>query len=183
MARPRKPPVDYVDNKALHANLIKWKAQWKAAKASGTELPRLPDVIGKDILLISQNLAHRPNFSGYSFIQDMVGDGYENCVRYLHNFDPEVSDNPFGYITLIISRAFIRRIQREASHSYIRHKIMQGVMYDSDQVDASELNEFNTMVESISNDKSSDIISKFELDLVKKRDKAKINAANRGMSN
>jgi hypothetical protein len=182
MARPKKAPVDYVDNKELHANLVKWKAAWKIAKAAGRELPVIPNSIGKDILLISQNLAHRPNFSGYSFILDMVGDGYENCVRYLHNFDPEVSDNPFGYITLIISRAFIRRIQREASHSYIRHKIMQGVMYDADQVDASELNEFNTMVESTSNDKSSDIISKFESDLVKKRDKAKINAANRNIA-
>ena len=41
----------------------------------------------------------------------MISDGIENCVQYIHNFDPEKSKNPFAYFTQIIHYAFLRRIR------------------------------------------------------------------------
>ena len=43
----------------------------------------------------------------------MISDGIENCLQYVHNFNPEKSDNPFAYFTQIIYYAFLRRIQKE----------------------------------------------------------------------
>ena len=36
------------------------------------------------------------------FREDMISDGIENCVQYIHNFNPEKSTNPFAYFTQII---------------------------------------------------------------------------------
>ena len=39
----------------------------------------------------------------------MISDGIENCVQYIHNFDPEKSRNPFAYFTQIIHYAFLKK--------------------------------------------------------------------------
>ena len=41
------------------------------------------------------------------FREDMISDGIENCVQYIHNFDPEKSKNPFAYFTQVIHYAFL----------------------------------------------------------------------------
>lgn len=45
-----------------------------------------------------------------------------NCILYMHNFDPEKSQNPFAYFTQITHYAFIRRIEREKKYSYTKYK-------------------------------------------------------------
>ena len=79
------------------------------------ELPRISDYIGECFLKIIQNgLSYRPNFINYTYRQEMISDGIENCLQYIHNFNPEKSNNPFiTYFTQIIYYSFIRRIQKE----------------------------------------------------------------------
>jgi DNA-directed RNA polymerase specialized sigma24 family protein len=55
----------------------------------------------------------------------MIGDGIENCLQYVNNFDPEKSKNPFSYFTQIIYYAFIRRIQKEKKQTHTKHKIIE----------------------------------------------------------
>ena len=59
------------------------------------------------------------------FREDMISDGIENCVQYIHNFNPEKSTNPFAYFTQIIHYAFLRRIQKEKKQMEIREKIIE----------------------------------------------------------
>jgi DNA-directed RNA polymerase specialized sigma24 family protein len=59
------------------------------------------------------------------FKEDMISDGIENCVQYIHNFNPEKSQNPFAYFTQIIHYAFLRRIQREKRQLEIKNKILE----------------------------------------------------------
>ena len=54
----------------------------------------------------------------------MICDGIENCVRYIHNFSPEKSKNPFAYFTQIIYFAFLRRISMEKQLE-IKNKILR----------------------------------------------------------
>ena len=61
----------------------------------------------------------------------MVSDGVENCLLYIDNFDPEKSQNPFAYFTQIIYYAFLRRIQKEKKHLYIKYKSMQNEVINS----------------------------------------------------
>ena len=55
----------------------------------------------------------------------MISDGVENCLLYIDNFNPEKSKNPFSYFTQIIYYAFLRRIQKEKKHLYIKYKTME----------------------------------------------------------
>ena len=69
------------------------------------------------------------------FREEMVGDGIENCINYLNNFDPEKSKNPFGYFTQIIYYAFLRRIDREKRQLYIKHKTLENHMIMDEMAD------------------------------------------------
>ena len=60
----------------------------------------------------------------------MISDGIENCVQYIHNFNPEKSKNPFAYFTQIIHYAFLRRIQKEKKQLEIKSKIISKSGYD-----------------------------------------------------
>ena len=102
----------YVDNKKFYAAIVEIKEN---------EL-EISDYVGQCFLDIAQGLSNRPNFINYTFKDDMIFDGVENCIRYCHNFDPVNSKNPFSYFTQIIYYAFLRRIEKEKKQSYIKFK-------------------------------------------------------------
>lgn len=124
MARKR----NYVNNPDLLQALIEYRAACKEAEDAGDRNPQVPEYIGKCILLIATRLATKPNFSGYSYKEEMISDGIENCLQYIHNFDPEKSQNPFAYFTQIIWYAFLRRIQKEKKQTYIKFKASQNML-------------------------------------------------------
>lgn len=86
--------------------------------------PPVSEYMGVCFYKIATHLSYRPNFINYTFREEMVGDGIENCVRYAKNFNPEKSKNPFAYFTQIIYYAFLRRIQKEKKHYGIKKKII-----------------------------------------------------------
>ena len=59
----------------------------------------------------------------------MISDGIENCLQYIHNFNPEKSNNPFAYFTQIIYYAFIRRIQKEKKQAHVKHQLISKQEY------------------------------------------------------
>ena len=162
---------NYVNNKDLLAALIEYKEKCAEAEEGGEKNPVVPDYIGKCIMLIAQRLATRPNFSGYMYKEEMVSDGIENCLQYIHNFNPEKSQNPFAYFTQIIWYAFLRRISKEKKQMYIKFKASQRQMFDSETFDDST----GTMVGSVLPDYISEFIDDFETKnrLAKEKNKAK----------
>ena len=64
---------NYVNNKDLLAALIEYKEKCTEAEECGDKNPVIPDYIGKCIMLISQRLATRPNFSGYMYKEEKIG--------------------------------------------------------------------------------------------------------------
>lgn len=88
-------------------------------------LPRIPEYIGKCILLISTKLSGSPNFAGYSFREDMVADGIETCILRIHNFDPNKSHNPFAYFTQLCWFAAVQRIKRENKQKSIKSELIK----------------------------------------------------------
>jgi len=88
------------------------------------------------------------------FREDMISDGIENCVQYIHNFDPEKSRNPFAYFTQIIHYAFLRRIQKEKKQLDIKTKIIEKTGYDEvmvidDTALAGSASDYNSIKDSI----------------------------------
>ena len=71
---------------------------------------------------IAEGLSHKPNFINYTYRDEMIADGIENCLQYFNNFDPSKSKNPFAYFTQVIYFAFLRRIQKEKKQLYVKYK-------------------------------------------------------------
>ena len=115
----------YVDNKSLYATMVEFKEACKDAEECGEEAPPIPDMVGAALLKIANRLSTKPNFINYTFREEMVSDGIENCINYIGNFDPDKSKNPFAYFTQIIYYAFLRRIQKEKKQLYIKHKAIE----------------------------------------------------------
>ena len=124
-----KDPVDkdnvnhYINNKEFLKALIDYQADIKRCKKEGKPKPYVTDYIAMCFLQIAQRLSYRPNFINYTYKDDMISDGLENCLAYMHNFNPSKSKNPFAYFTQIIYYAFLRRIQKEKKQQYIKYKV------------------------------------------------------------
>lgn len=127
---PRKKE-NYVDNVKFYEELKKHRNACLRLK-KGKEKPQIPEYLGECFLKIATHLSHKPNFVNYTFKDDMVSDGIENCLRYVLNFNPEKSKNPFGYFTQIVIYAFIRRIQGEKKHTYIKYRLIEKSIIDGD---------------------------------------------------
>jgi hypothetical protein len=121
----------YVDNKHLYQVIIEHKQNIKDAEANGQPKPIIPNYVGHCILLIAKRLSLKPNFVNYSYREEMISDGIENCISYFDNFDPAKSTNPFAYFTQIIYFAFLRRIAKEKKQSYIKGKLIQDMAFDT----------------------------------------------------
>ena len=117
--------ANYIDNKVFYKEITEYKRMCLEAENSGEENPYIPEYIGECFLKIAEGLSNRPNFINYTFRDEMVMDGVENCVRYCGNFDPEKSKNPFSYFTQIIYYAFLRRIEREKKQTYVKYKMTE----------------------------------------------------------
>jgi len=128
---PKARSEHYVDNKKLYAEMKAFLDGVKEAEESGSDKPKIPEYIGECLLKISTRLSTKPNFINYTYRDEMISDGIENCINYIENFDPNKSDNPFAYFTQIIYYAFLRRIQREKKQLYIKHKSLErSVIFD-----------------------------------------------------
>jgi len=106
----------YVDNKRFQALLIERKS---IVVETGAR-PRITEELGGMLLRISENLSYRRNFINYSYREEMVGDGVENCLKYIDNYDTENYANPFAYFTQACFYAFVRRINKENKQTTVK---------------------------------------------------------------
>ena len=129
--KSKMDPAHYVDNKKFLAELLIYKTAVDAAKEAGQEIPQVPDYIGECFIKIATHLSYKSNFINYTFRDDMISDGIENCLTAAGKFDPTKSSNPFAYYTQIVFFAFIRRIQKEKKHQATKYKIIENLDLDS----------------------------------------------------
>ena len=165
---PKKKSEHYVNNKELLEALIVYRAKVRDEFFSrhGREptkedrskrwegKPPITNYLGECFLKIATHLSYKPNFVNYMFREDMISDGIENCVQYIHNFNPEKSKNPFAYFTQIIHYAFLRRIQREKRQLEIKNKILEKSGYsevfdDSNQIDGTTYADYNSIKDAV----------------------------------
>ena len=125
MTRTRKKTEHYVDNKVFLQAMIEYKDKCDKAEKRGRKSPPVTNYIGECFLKIANHLSYRPNFINYTFRDDMISDGIENCLQYLKNFNLKKSNNPFAYFTQIIYYAFIRRIQKEKKQTNIKYRMIE----------------------------------------------------------
>ena len=163
----RKRSEHYVNNKEFLAALIKYREDKEIAEIQGEPKPPIPRYIGECFLKIANHLSFKPNFVNYMFKEDMISDGIENCVQYIHNFNPEKSQNPFAYFTQIIKNSFIRRIEKEKKQHYIKIKNMQHY-YMLDEIEGVD----HPSIEA--NEITDEFVRNFEKTLTNKKKSAKV---------
>jgi hypothetical protein len=114
----------YVDNKKFLVAMIEYREKVQKAEDKKRTKPVVTNYIGECFLKIANHLSYRPNFINYTYRDDMISDGIENCLQYMRNFNPEKSNNPFAYFTQIIYYAFIRRIQKEKKQQDVKARLI-----------------------------------------------------------
>jgi hypothetical protein len=132
----------YVNNPDFLQALIEYRQACDIAKKENREEPIVPNYIGECFLKIANHLSRKPNFISYSFREEMICDGIENCIMYFRNFDPTKSTNPFAYFTQIIYFAFLRRIQKEKKQLYVKYKATEqfGILDEAELFEDSDGN-------------------------------------------
>lgn len=160
----------YVNNAEMLEAIKQYKAEIVKAREEGREDPRIPEYIGECILKIATRLSHKANFINYSYRDDMILDGIENCMQCINSFDPTKSSNPFSYFTQVIYFAFLRRITKEKKQSYIRGRLIQDMAFDSFETqdhddDADFKNAYMAFIQTHQN---------FDDSFIKKKEKKKV---------
>lgn len=151
----------YVNNAQFFQAIVEYKRLVKDSVEKGLDKPRISDYIGECLYKIANKLSTKPCFIGYSFRDEMISDGVENCIVYFDDYDPLKSQNPFAYFTQIIFYAFLRRIGKEEKNRYIIYKNFQDTMTNNDIslfIDSEDKHMISTQVY----DNINDFMDKYE---------------------
>ena len=148
----------YINNADFLKALIEYKEASKQAKKDKGPMPPIPNYIGECFMKIAEGLSHKPNFINYTYRDEMMADGIENCLQYFENFDPNKSKNPFAYFTQVIYFAFLRRISKEKKQLYVKYKateqfgiLDEGEMMEFDDGTTVQFEMYDNIAEFIEN--------------------------------
>jgi hypothetical protein len=121
----RKQNEHYVNNKDFSLAVVEYCHAVQEAKEKNLPKPIVTDYIAQCFLKISEGVSHKSNFVRYTYREEMVMDGVENCLRAIENYNIDTATrtgnpNAFAYFTQIIWYAFLRRIAKEKRQQDVR---------------------------------------------------------------
>lgn len=149
----KKKRENYINNKEFSIAVKEYVEKCNDHKEKELELPVPSEYIGNCFLKIAYGLAKKPNFSSYSYKDEMIMDAVENCVKAIENFKIDAPTrsgipNAFAYFTQISYWAMVRRIKKEKKQENIRNKFAEQSSI-SQFMDGSEND--NGVIETIKN--------------------------------
>jgi hypothetical protein len=126
--KPKDKP-HYVNNKLFSQSVVDYVTSVNESRSKNEDEPVITEYIGSCFLKIAEGLSHKPNFVGYTYREEMVMDGVENCIKAIMNYDVKKATrtglpNAFAYFTQIVYFAFLRRIAKEKKQQDIKEKYM-----------------------------------------------------------
>ena len=129
MARTKRASIHYVNNADFSQAVVEYVTTVQEAKKNEKRLPIVPDYIAQCFLRIAEGLSHKSNFIRYTYREEMVMDGVENCLKAIENYNIEAATrtgkpNAFAYFTQIVWYAFLRRIAKEKKQQEIKLKYL-----------------------------------------------------------
>jgi len=127
--KPKDKP-HYVNNRDFSYSVVDYVQSCIDADASDEVRPKVTDYIATCFMKICEGLSHKPNFIRYTYRDEMVMDGVENCLRAIHNYNIDAATrtgkpNAFSYFTQIAFFAFVRRITREKKQADIKVQFLE----------------------------------------------------------
>jgi len=129
MAKQKRASIHYVNNADFSQAVVEYVKTVNEAKSNEQPLPIVPDYIAQCFLRIAEGLSHKSNFIRYTYREEMVMDGVENCLKAIENYNIETATrtgkpNAFAYFTQITWYAFLRRIAKEKKQQDIKLKYL-----------------------------------------------------------
>ena len=137
-----KDRVHYVNNADFSAAVVEYVTEKNAAAERGDAVPVVPNYVAECFLKICEGLSHRPNFVRYTYRDEMVMDGVENCLKAISNYKIDTvtrtgKPNAFSYFTQIAFFAFLRRLAKEKKQQDIKSRFIDEMSVE-DFFDVSE---------------------------------------------
>lgn len=108
-----------VSNKRLYNSLVSYLKELEKDPST-----QIPDDIVRDFYTIAQGFMARRNVCGYLWKDEVIQQACEWFVRYVRKFDPEKSQNPFGYFSRIVETSFLQTLRREKKQMGIRESMV-----------------------------------------------------------
>jgi len=130
MVTEAKKKPHYINNRDFSLAVVDYVTSANEAKEKNKTIPKVTDYIATCFIKIAEGLSHRPNFVRYTYREEMVMDGVENCLRAINNYKIETATrtgkpNAFSYFTQIVYFAFIRRITKEKKQQDIKMRYIE----------------------------------------------------------
>ena len=123
----RRTSVHYIDKPELLGEMKKFR-EAKSAHPEWTNgecmSPRLTEML---MLLVDKLATHR-RWRRYTdgYIEEMKSDALLRLVQVIDRFDPEKSDNAYGYFSMIVWRTFKGRVDTENDlNEFIQRETMK----------------------------------------------------------
>lgn len=118
MKKKTRVTTNYVNNEDFYKELLKYRKQCETAIRNSQDIPRIPNYIGECIYLISNKLSNVGNFCNYSYKDEMIADGIEDCIKGIHSFNIEKArydllDYSSGSRIQIVSSSDIHKVLEE----------------------------------------------------------------------
>lgn len=154
--KPHDPSKHYIKKEDLLKAVMEYQAKVHQCAAEAKPLPQQPDIIGRYVMMLCQQLGTRYNFSRYSYIDMMIDDGIEHCIKAITKFNPTKTDNIFNYFTTVAWRAFQQRIIEERKQNAIKHRHYQHTFR------INELNGGEMITDASNNEYSNRVIEEYE---------------------
>lgn len=129
MSRSKKQSIHYVNNAEFSQAVVDYVTVVNEAKDNNKQIPKVPDYVAQCFLRIAEGLSHKSNFIRYTYREEMVMDGVENCLKAIENYNIEAATrtgkpNAFAYFTQITWYAFLRRIAKEKKQQEVKLKYL-----------------------------------------------------------
>ena len=130
MVTEAKKKPHYINNRDFSLAVVDYVTSANEAKEKNKTIPKVTNYIATCFIKIAEGLSHRPNFVRYTYREEMVMDGVENCLRAINNYKIETATrtgkpNAFSYFTQIVYFAFIRRITKEKKQQDIKMRYIE----------------------------------------------------------
>ena len=91
MARTKRASIHYVNNADFSQAVVDYVKTVNEATKNGEKRPTVPDYIARCFLRIAEGLSHKSNFIRYTYREEMVMDGVENCLKAIENYNIEAA--------------------------------------------------------------------------------------------
>jgi len=178
----KKRSIHYVSNADFSQAVLEYVTKVNEAQKSKTILPTVPIYIAQCFLKIAEGLSHKSNFIRYTYREEMVMDGVENCLKAVLNYNIEAATrtgkpNAFSYFTQITWFAFLRRIAKEKKQQDIKMKYLtsSGIeeFLNNDNGDANSKAVISSFVDSLKERIDKVKNHDFEIKEFKKKEKSK----------